>query len=1159
MADAPTILITPQQRAAIELRDASVALSAGAGCGKTSVLTKRFLAHLEPGDHCAQLHQLIAITFTERAAREMRDRVRREVRQRLDGAGGPEAEHWLALLRKLHTARISTIHSFCSTLLRAHAAEAGLDPGFRTLDDLESGNLLQSAIDDELRRRLSDHDEPTLRLAADFGLARLRSMIQQLVRSRDPIPFDDWLRTSPSQLIEQWSDCHRSLVLPSLVSEFVSSRGVRRLLRLLRENRPTNRTMQDRRAALLDLLPGLTASDDLAERLQEIRENARVQGGGNGKAWEAPEIYEDVRDSCAEIREAASELERFATLDAAAAVPAAEAGLDLLALCQGAHERYHDRKHNRQSLDFDDLLRAARDFLAQPTSAELRRRLAANTELLLVDEFQDTDQVQVELIKLLCDGDVAGGKLFFVGDLKQSIYRFRGADPGVFHGLRDEIPQRGQLPLAQNFRSQPAIVDFANALFCDELNHGAAYEALRPARKQITPEPAIEFLWAVSVESSDRSEQLRKLEADWIARRLRQLIDSGAAIVGQRGSDDSHTARPVRPGDIALLFRALSDVEYYEAALRRYDLPYYLVGGHAFYSQQEVFDLVNLLRAIVAPADEVSLAGVLRSPFFSLRDETLFWLAQHRDGLAAGLFAETAPATLDGAERALVDNARSILIELRGEKDRLSVAELINRALDATGYDAVLLSEFLGERKLANLRKLIEMARRFDQSGLFTLDDFIAQLAESVANQPQEALAATQAESTTAIRIMTIHQSKGLEFPVVVIPDIDRPNRQSTSEGVAFDKRLGPVVRLPQGIPGAGALCGFDLYSCAESEADLAELARLFYVAVTRAADYLIVSSGVKRIGAGGSAWSKLLAERFDLETGACLATLPEGMAAPKVLVTKQPPPRPSQSESHRAANLIELVEDARQLNPRQAKAIVSRTEPIPPALHLRRQFSFSRLTGHLRADHDEETAIERSADEGSAGIDPLRFGAVVHAVLSELSSGATLDVNVRVRHHAELHLREAPAAIDAAQALIERFMASPRAAAIASAQAAYTELEFLLAWPPGEASGNGVYLQGYIDCLYRDQAGHWHLVDYKTNRVPAESVPAAAKAYEMQMLVYGLAAEQVLGEPPASLALHFLQPGAEYEIVLDDASRARARRLVEEGIRAAQRPVAAV
>ncbi len=257
---------------------------------------------------------------------------------------------------------------------------------------------------------------------------------------------------------------------------------------------------------------------------------------------------------------------------------------------------------------------------------------------------------------------------------------------------------------------------------------------------------------------------------------------------------------PSRPGDVTLLFRALTNVEYYEEALRDHGIDYYLVGGHAFYAQQEIFDIVNLLRAVASPCDEVAIAGVLRSPMFNIRDETLYFLAQHERGLSGGLWSMLessgyAPgarclADISTDELARVRFAAETLAELRSEKDRVPIAELMHKALERTGYDAMLLAEFLGERKLANLHKLIEQARQFDATGIFTLADFIVQLSQFVARQPDEPLAATQPESINAVRLMSIHQSKGLEFPVVVVLDLDRRHRPA-GEGVAFTPRAG--------------------------------------------------------------------------------------------------------------------------------------------------------------------------------------------------------------------------------------------------------------------------------------------------------------------------------------------------------------------------------
>jgi ATP-dependent helicase/nuclease subunit A len=1117
------------------------------------VLTHRFLSHLGPQQDAAGLAELIAITFTDRAAREMRERIRAEVQRRLRASQGAEADHWFRILRGLHTARISTIHSFCRSLLAAHAAEAQLDPAFRVLDDVESSNLLLSTIEDELQRFLAEQHPALMRLAVDFDLDRLRKMITNLIRGRQQPWLDEWRDRSVDELLACWEAYHRTVIVPQVCQRLVAHRTTQELLALLREHVPSHPVMSGRRLVLLDVLPRLVDSQSPVEDVNKIIENARVQGGGSANSWPERAIFETVRERCKELRELAEKGCRLLAWDPCEARHAATVGIELLQLVLPIRDAYVQRKRNASALDYDDLLVLARDLLCRPHGNRLRARYAAKIKLLLVDEFQDTDQVQVDLIRALCDNDLASGKLFLVGDLKQSIYRFRGAQPHVFREVRSQIPAAGRLPLARNFRSQPAILRFVNALFRDDMQD---YEPLTANRPQLTPEPAIEFLWAPAEAAQEKVEVMRRREADWIARRLRHLLDEQAPIVCRKGTGPhDYQVKPLEQGDIAILFRAMSDVGVYEEALRRYGIDYYLVGGHAFYAQQEVYDLVNLLRAVASPADEVSLAGALRSPFFSVSDDGLFWLAQHPGRLCGGLFAGDLPAELTGEMRARAEFARDTIRDLRAIKDRVSVAELINEALARTGYDAVLLGEFLGERKLANLRKLIEMARSFDRTGLFSLSDFNAQLSEFVVRQPREPLAATQAEATSAVQIMTIHQAKGLEFPLVVVPDLGRSDRQSNDDAT-FDRALGPLVRSPKSEPGHDALSGYDLYHDQEKQEDAAEMMRLLYVATTRAADYLILSSGVKALGSAGSDWLKHLAQRFDLTTGEPLCPSADE-PPPRVLVTSQVPPLAGTDTKTPRPDLAQLVRAAEST---KGGRVLVNVDPLPVCSASRRRFSFSQLTGALEpiAEYEDygpavETGTGGTADESSP--DALRLGTIVHAVLSEIGRGGDFDIAQRVHHHADIELRDDPQLLASAEQLIARFMHSPRAKALSIAPEIHPEIEFLLTWPPGASGPQSSYLQGYIDCLYRDAAGAWHIVDYKTNRVSAAQVARAARQYEMQMLLYAVAAESILGVRPQSLVLHFLQPGVEHEVAFNASARERLTQYLNDAIAALRTP----
>lgn len=1160
--------LTDQQRAALDRRAVSIALSAGAGCGKTFVLTQRFLAQLEPadGEAASRLGEVVAITFTERAAREMRDRIRRACLERLLDAPAEREAYWLALVREMDSARISTIHSFCGTTLRAHAVQAGLDPRFRVLDEAEAATLLDQALEQELGELLAAEDPAAMALAEELGLNQTREAVAELLGSRESIEWDAWLAMEPEALARHWEDYLRRQFLPRHLAALVGSAAAATVLRIAGAHRPSNATMQARLAFLEQNLPRLAESTDPEAELESIREHAKVQGGGGKKAWDDELAYAEFRDASTQLRAEVDKLKQTAALRAETMLDAARLSLHLLRLAHRAVEAYGRRKAELGCLDFSDLITRTRALLGGPEGAANTRSAAARAigqgiSLLLVDEFQDVDPVQAELVTALCRDRMADGRLFLVGDYKQSIYRFRGADPEVFRRLRHALPETGRLPLSLNFRSQPAVIEAVNAIFCEAM--GEEYEPLSAHRPRVEPEARVEMLWACDEQFEPErrpTERLRRLEADWIARRIAQMLQGDQHLVVDAEAEKRGEPKPrrVRPGDVAILFRALSDVAYYEEALRRYGIDYYLVGGHAFYAQQEIFDVLNLLRAVAMPSDTASLAGVLRSGMFNLADETLFWLSQRQGGLAAGLGAEPLPKEIPPPQRERVAAARRVLAGLRELKDRVPIARLIQQALDWTGYDAVVVAEFLGQRKLANLRKLIDQAREFDATpGAFTLEDFVGRLAEFVARQPKEPLAATQPELTDLVRLMTIHQSKGLEFPVVFVADLDRPS-QGGRDRAAYSPALGPMVA---GSSGAG---GLDLYRRDERLEDEAESLRMFYVATTRAADYLVLSAGLDSLDTVRSSWMELLKQRFDLSTGMLKGRLPEGYAQPSIRATtdrpepKQKPRRSgSKADPEQVAQAAEEAAAAgRGTIPRGLRAV----EPDPTAAT---EYSFSRLSGllHWRGGQEAQASEVTTHDETPpwGTIDPRGFGTLVHAALAELDFAAPGDIPALVRKHAAAHLAEDDAQIEEAVDMIRRFASSTRARAIAAAPKVLPEVEFLLRWPTDAAAGSeaspvaesgGRLLRGFIDCLYQDAGGGWHLVDYKTNRANQATLAAVAAPYELQMLLYARAAETILGQSPGELVLCFLRPGLEYRFDWNAEAKQKVARLMAGGLK---------
>ncbi len=963
-ASAAGISLTVQQRRALAVPDASVALSAGAGCGKTMVLTERFLAALDDGGG-RPLEALVALTFTEKAARELRQRIRARCRARLAADGGStsssaaEAEWWAAVLRGLDAAPIGTFHEFCARLLRRHALLAGVDPEFAILDQSIGGSLRDEAVRIAIRRRLAERDADLMDLGTEFGLAQVRDALGRLATQRNAIDLEEWAGLTPQAIVDRWLDLARERLWPAVRDRAaaIAATCSRRLVRLDSDN---SRIME-RAAAVFEGLAilGPTAPPCSVDRLDELVGLLRVQDLPRAPAWPSQEVYEGVKDAFTELREHLRKEVRPALgwSNQEMLLASAERSLRFARLALWVRREHERLKHRRHGLDFDDLLVKARDLLRDHPEIATPARpgdRAPMVEFVLVDEFQDTDGIQGQILQLLSGDAFLTGRLFVVGDVKQSIYRFRGAEPGIFRDWRAAFPARGRLSLTENFRSVPGVIGFVNALFgeCfrdlgpsdgggdgDGDGDGDDREArpipedphrLLPIRGQDTCQPAVEFLWPASAEDSsedeeDRAEQSddgergtrppapklsaherRMIEARCIARRLRERLDAGWPVLDRA----TGSVRPAHAGDVALLFRAMTDLWPYESALADEGFDYHTIGGSAFYAQQEVHDVINLLSVVEDPFDEVALAGALRSPFFGVSDEGLFRLSTSREregGITAGVYWLDAIPGLSGLDRARAARAVELLARWRADKDRIPMAELVARVLDESGFAAAVVCEFLGDRKLANTRKVVRLARDFDRQGGFTLADFVARLRADLEDEPKEEQAATTDEEGASIRLMSIHQAKGLEFPIVVLPDVGRTSR-GQSPLVACRPDLGLVVRPPLPMPQAPDATAastdagendpvWRAYLTLERADDEQESLRLFYVATTRARDALILSAGLQ---AGESVPSnavamRLLDERFDRATGACRVAPDPADPGPRpdVRVHRMTPPPP--------------------------------------------------------------------------------------------------------------------------------------------------------------------------------------------------------------------------------------------------------------------------
>jgi ATP-dependent helicase/nuclease subunit A len=1145
--------LTDQQRAAIELRGTSAALSAGAGCGKTFVLTRRFLRELEPAVG-GELSGIVAITFTEKAAREMRDRIRAACTARLRECPADEVDHWLTAMRAIDTARISTIHAFCAALLRTFAVEAGLDPQFGVLEGATGRALLRRVVTDAVHNLLSAHDEGCMQFVQHFGLERTIDLLIALAGDRFHGRLHPLDELSPQSRVDEWNEWWKSEFVPLLVRRLQQEPSACRTMELLDTHVPNHKEMARRCQVLLGRLPALHEHADPIALLTECREAAKVQGGGGKSVWPDEAVYEDVKNALTELRGKIDRTLQDLSISSDDVAVAAEFSVLAERMLHPVLKQFEERKQKLAVVDFDDLLLKTRELLRDNPSA--RQRAAAGIGFLMVDEFQDTDPVQAEIVRHLCGERLLAGKLFLVGDAKQSIYRFRRADPQVFAALRNEILEPGRLPLTRNFRSQPAILDFVNSLFAPAM--GDDYEPLVPNVKQLSPPPCIEFLFATS-ETKDANapketaEDRRRREADWIARRLRQLLDDPTPRI--RTKEKESELRRVQPGDIAILFRTLSNVSLYEEAMREYGIEYYLVGGRAFFAQQEVFDVMNLCGWLDDPDDEVALAGVLRSPMFDLTDESLFLMCDVQKTLGAAL-QNSKQIKVAPQQREPLRFAAEVLTELRANKDRLPLAELLELFLDRTGYDAVLLTEFLGRRKLANLRKLLDMARDFDREGLLTLSEFIQRLRDSVLEEADEELAATSPESGNVVQLMTVHKSKGLEFPVTVVADMDW-TRGGGSASPRFHPTLGPLFSLPAEQGERRRNLGQTMHKLEEETEDDRETVRLLYVATTRAADHLILSAGLPEPGRVSSPWLRLVAERFDLRTGLpavdpYLGRIALGDVAPEnipeILVHHSPPvvtKPPADSNSRlRLSSLRDALETS---DPAPVPPLLP---PIPPRVG-RLEISVTDILNADRAlrqsgEHprDFPKSLGCESEDPAESPDARTLGTLIHRIVERWDPTTAADLESFVHIVADgMGEPTDDAMLAVALRRVMALFESPQYAGISQAVQRLQEIDFrlrlIVSIPNGEPLE--VHITGQIDCLYESADGAWHLVDFKTGHLDAADPDSLVDNYAVQLRVYALAAESLIGKPPDDMALIHVEDAIRRLPMSDGAFPAKA------------------
>jgi ATP-dependent helicase/nuclease subunit A len=1039
-------------------------VEAGAGTGKTTALVDRVVALVIGGK---AIERIVAITFTERAAAELRDRVRAGL-----GVGREQRPECATAidqaLASLDRAQICTIHAFCQALLYSFAAEAGIDPSFRVQDEVMAERrfherwrlYLESLGDDAEAGRVIDR-------ALGLGLStwHMETLAKELA-ARPDLPA----------LLEANPPVAGAFDWPSIEKMHAALAGLPLTVA------PKDDKLRERVERLVSLV------DELRRRDAD-REAALAAGGEILKtSWNVSRQDVWGRDGIARVREVACEAAE--ALNATLRACRSEALSSLLPLIvrfviEDAHQRGRDG-----TLTFDDLILLVRDLLR--SNREAVRTLRGRYDVLLIDEFQDTDPLQVEIAMVFATdpetGALAPGRLFLVGDPKQSIYRFRRADMAIYAQARDRVEESGgSFPvLAMNRRSRGAVLDWVNKVFEPLIGPGWEREIQPEYRPIYVGRAAMELsgpgvAWIGGETGDVNARQVREMEAGAVVANCLAVLEEGWEVGEQDG-----TRRPASLSDIAVLIPTRAVLPALERAFGEAELPYRVESGSLIYRTQEVRDLLNCLTAIDDPADEVAIVAALRSTAFACSD---LELAEHK---ALGGGWNYLSASLAQREGRVADALR-LLAEWHAERHESSLAALVERFVADQGQVEIGILDAGNRNSFRRARFVVEQARAFEAREPASLRAFVNWMESRAGQAILDNEGAGLDDDEEAVRVLTIHGAKGLEFPIVFVAGLgsapmNRPGAymadRSTGEiAVCIGSKnlnrsfeVGPTARLE------------DL----EKRHTEAEYARLLYVATTRARDHLIVSL-----------YSSKRA------SSACGARVLAGYGAADHVPQRSQLPRESKS-ARRAFEDLE-PETAEELTKAEFEA--QRKRLLSGAMQQR--YTSATAIGQQKKEEKEDESEPWSRGRGGT-----RLGRAVHAAIQSLpldADGAMIAAFSRSQAVAEA----IPHRDREVERLVDWVLRSSQAAARArSARRSLREVPFAVAI-------DGTVLEGFIDLVIETDDGI-EIVDWKTDDIEPDEIDTRLVQYKAQagLYVYGL--EAALGRLVTDVTYVFAKPRLE-------------------------------
>ena len=824
---------TPAQKKSLELGK-SISVTAGAGTGKTFLLTQRYISLLESG---AYPKDIVALTYTEKAASEMQTKISRELKKQAKTK--PRMQE---CLDSFSQGTISTFHGFCLSILKEFAYEANLEPGFTIMDDLDKAELVENTIRDVIENPGDDLFDALVRLHLRMHQTSISDYVKLIIENGDNRWFE-LLKGEPETVRRIWYcrfiehfgigddfselfDASEKEYLFALRRMFFEDSTNRVLLNRLETADKKHLTLG--RAKYLNLAKSLHK----AETHTEIR-SLFAQCTSAVTAKKDFEIPESELDRANEFVNVFKALPYLPGKDSEVFSVTREILLDLYDAASVCAKKIASAKKNAGILDFDDIIKKTDELLSEK-HPEILDAVSSRCRYVLVDEVQDNDPALISLLRKIC-GDVSkNDRLFIVGDAKQSIYLFRGADSKVYAEFQGDFGEN-RTALDTSFRSVPEIINFVNKIFPEIFTgkYDPVYDPIEPNRKSAKGSVSLITLL-------QEKKQAVQNEAETLASWIYDRIENQRLVI----CEDGGVCRHAEYSDVAILIRSRTHLDKLCAALDKYSVPYIEDGGKSFYKRPEVMDLYNMLSAVLYAEDDLALYGALRSPYLSVSEAELEKAAF---GSHKPLYVRLRSFAEENKESRIAF-ALAKISRWREYAKHMTPSLVLEKIISESEILAVYAGLDGGDRMEANLMKLLGIARAKAVSSPFSLIEFVSLLEKSIELNVADGSAEPLEERSGRVRIITIHSSKGLEYPVVCLCFAGEKTL-GNADGVVFDDTLGAGVKIE--LSWMKDKCGL-LHTALEEDRvnrEMAEAKRLFYVALTRARDHLVISATAEKDG----------------------------------------------------------------------------------------------------------------------------------------------------------------------------------------------------------------------------------------------------------------------------------------------------------------------